>query len=85
MPIYEYKCQRGHQFSRLFRTFGEADKYQDGAPCQHTGCTLTASRLFSVPLKAHFYGKPDGYEKPSPTGRHSYRHAASYGNRDSMG
>jgi len=85
MPIYEYECPEGHQTTQVFKTFDEAAPHTEAMPCKEDGCTLFALRKWSVPMPGHFYGNPEGYYKPSPTKRTSYKLAAASGNEGSAG
>lgn len=84
MPIHEYKCVQGHTFEKLFLTFKAADDAK-GLVCPT--CRGTAKRVeFSVPYPALLLGNPEGYHKPSPTKRYSYKKVSSLeGNRGSGG
>ncbi len=85
MPYYEYSCHDGHDTTKLYLTFTEANNYVDSIVCPEKGCGKTAERRMSIPLPAHFYGNPDGYHKPSPTKRTSYKLVTERGNASSAG
>jgi Zinc ribbon domain len=81
MPLHEYECRQGHRFEKLFLTFKAADDAMSTIGCPT--CGGPAKRVeFSVPYPAHFFGAPEGYHKPSPSKRHSYKIAsAKHGNK----
>lgn len=92
MAIIEFKCDCGNLFSKILQfheltTNGDPNGPVDESlsrPC--TVCGKKSPRItYSVPLQAHFYGRPEGYHKPSPTKRHSYKLASKGGNKDSAG
>lgn len=75
MPIHEYKCVQGHTFEKLFLTFKAAEE-QEVQICPQ--CRGTSKRLeFSTPYPALLLGNPEGYYKPSPTKRFSYKKVSS--------
>lgn len=82
MPIHEFKCPSGHITEKLFLSFGAAHGV-DVIPCGT--CEEAGTKIDSVPLPAHFYGNPDGYDRPSPAKRYSTKLAAQNGNEHSMG
>jgi hypothetical protein len=87
MPIHEFKCPAGHVTERVFLTFGAAEETEViacEAEVEHgtlliggtTRCGTHAHKVeWSTPLPAMLLGNPAGYHKPSPTQRHSYKHA----------
>lgn len=95
MPIYEYKCTHcGGVFEKFYKTFSEADNKKEAARCPNcpplvdtdgTEWYRLGKRVVSVPMPAHLYGREEGYHKPSPTKRHSWKLAAKDGNSGSMG
>lgn len=96
MPIHEFKCRNGHVTEKVFLTFAAVDELENyvdeddyfngnnvtGKFIRCPQCQEMAVMIDSVPLPAHFLGNPEGYHKPSPTKRHSYKHVNSYGNGD---
>ena len=70
MPIYEYACKNGHKEERFYRSFSVVEP-NDCIVC--TTCGQPSERQVSLPLQPILYGNPDGYHKPSPTKRHSYK------------
>jgi DNA-directed RNA polymerase subunit RPC12/RpoP len=100
MPIHEFRCSNDHLTERLFLTFAAVDELENyGLEDPTTGdliesgkyircpqCEEMALMQMSVPFPGHFYGNPEGYQKPSPTKRHSTKLvSAKEGNRNSIG
>jgi hypothetical protein len=93
MPLLEFDCKECR--NKFTKVLSFRDITVDGTlngPVNEAltrDCTVcgqpTKRVIFSVPLEAHLYGDPDGYYKPSPTKRHSYKLASKDGNKDSMG
>lgn len=87
MPFYEYECRGGketHTFSVFYKTFKEAEVHENHAACHVHKCI--GDRIVSMPLQAHLYGNPDGFSKPSPTKRFTYKTVSQKeGNSSSAG
>lgn len=82
MPFHEFACKNEHVTTKLFLSFASAEGVEE-IPCEE--CGEPANRVMSVPFPAHLYGNPDGFYKPSPTKRYSYKLATEKGNADSAG
>jgi hypothetical protein len=82
VPYLEYRCQEGHTTEKFFRSITEGEA---SPSIQCLACRKPALKIFSIPLPAHFYGNPEGYDKPSPAKRFSTKLAAQSGNSGSMG
>lgn len=80
MPYLEYKCPNDHVTEKFFTTVS-AGAEVDTIPCPE--CGGDADKIFSVPMPAHLYGQ--GWHKPSPTKRHSYKLCKKHGNSTSVG
>lgn len=83
MPIIEFFHEPcGVRYEKIFQ-FKEVtpDMTQ---PCPKCGEEVKRVQ-FSKTLAPHFYGSPDGFYRPSPTKRHSYKLAAADGNSSSAG
>lgn len=77
MPFLEFKCQLDHVTEQLFTTVSAGEKV-DQIDCPQ--CGAKAYKIFSVPLGFGFYGKPQGYHKPSALQRHSTKLINERGN-----
>jgi hypothetical protein len=82
MPYHNFVCDKNHDTEKLFLSFKAAEGVEE-IDC--VVCGRPAKRVLSVPFPAHFYGNPDGFYKPSPTKRYSYKLAAEKGNANSAG
>jgi putative FmdB family regulatory protein len=84
MPLFDFTCQQcGCTTEFLIQSFKEAEQTEE-VMCPD--CGGRALKQIGVPFPAHFYGNPDGYYKPSPTKRHSYKLAdKDKGNKHSGG
>lgn len=83
MPILEFECSLGHRSEKFYGTITAGDRVPH-IPCPV--CTQDAPKVPSSPLQAHFYGNPDGYDKPSPTKRFNTKTVSQKeGNRYSGG
>ncbi len=80
---YEYRCPNHHEFEVFFRSFSSAAPYESEALCY---CGALAERVPSSPLGFGLYGNPVGYDKPSPTKRHSTKLVSALtGNKSATG
>lgn len=80
MPYYEYACATcGAEVERFFRTIKEGEKFP---VVQCAVCGKDSVRKASLPMPPHLYGRPDGYNKPSPLKRHSTKLASAEGNHN---
>jgi hypothetical protein len=84
---YEYRCPfsaRKETFEKFFKSFSEAEKYAEFAPCPV--CEAESPRVMSATLGFGLYGAPDGYYKPSPTKRFNTKLVSSIeGNSSAIG
>lgn len=83
MPLHEFRCSNNHITEKLFTNFSSAEGV-DCIDCK--SCAEVGYKIPSVPYAAHFHGNPDGYNRPSPAKRHTYKTVSQKdGNKHSIG
>lgn len=81
MPIIEFSSSCGHVWEEII-PFSKSNNAR--SKCPKCGETVKRKEFMVTALPLSFFGNPDGYHKPAPSKRHSYKTvSAKTGNRDS--